>query len=126
MISHRTSFDVIVIGGGHAGCEAASAAARMGATTALVTHRFATVGEATAGVKEQRIALKNSVRHLAGHSITSKQVKAMDSAPGQSYLLTVDQLIGALRFRLLPPRDDHPGLWERLRELHTLLGKALK
>jgi len=39
-----TSLDVIVIGGGHAGCEAASAAARMGARTALVTHRFATVG----------------------------------------------------------------------------------
>jgi len=38
------SFDVIVIGGGHAGCEAASAAARMGAKTVLVTHRFATVG----------------------------------------------------------------------------------
>jgi tRNA uridine 5-carboxymethylaminomethyl modification enzyme len=37
-------FDVIVIGGGHAGCEAAAAAARMGAKTALVTHRFATVG----------------------------------------------------------------------------------
>jgi tRNA uridine 5-carboxymethylaminomethyl modification enzyme len=44
MISVPTSFDVIVIGGGHAGCEAASAAARMGATTALVTHRFATIG----------------------------------------------------------------------------------
>ena len=43
-MSSPTSFDVIVIGGGHAGCEAASAAARMGAKTALVTHRFATIG----------------------------------------------------------------------------------
>ncbi|NEW86984.1 FAD-dependent oxidoreductase, partial [Rhodopseudomonas sp. WA056] len=40
----RTSFDVIVIGGGHAGCEAAAAAARIGAATALVTHRYATIG----------------------------------------------------------------------------------
>src|SRR3990172_9614191 len=39
------AYDVIVIGGGHAGCEAASAAARMGAVTALVTHSFATIGE---------------------------------------------------------------------------------
>src|SRR5688572_16977900 len=39
-----SSFDIIVIGGGHAGCEAAAAAARMGAHVALVTHRFATVG----------------------------------------------------------------------------------
>jgi tRNA uridine 5-carboxymethylaminomethyl modification enzyme len=37
-------FDVLVVGGGHAGCEAAAAAARMGAVTALVTHRFATIG----------------------------------------------------------------------------------
>ena len=37
-------FDVVVIGGGHAGCEAAAAAARMGAQTALITHRFATIG----------------------------------------------------------------------------------
>ncbi len=38
-------FDVIIVGGGHAGCEAAAVAARMGARTALVTHRFATIGE---------------------------------------------------------------------------------
>lgn len=37
-------FDVVVIGGGHAGCEAAAAAARMGAKTALVTHSRATIG----------------------------------------------------------------------------------
>ncbi len=39
------SFDVIVVGGGHAGVEAAAAAARMGASVALVTHRFETIGE---------------------------------------------------------------------------------
>ncbi|MGF1620789.1 MAG: tRNA uridine-5-carboxymethylaminomethyl(34) synthesis enzyme MnmG [Rhodomicrobiaceae bacterium] len=39
------AYDVIVIGGGHAGCEAAAAAARMGAHTALITHRPETIGE---------------------------------------------------------------------------------
>jgi tRNA uridine 5-carboxymethylaminomethyl modification enzyme len=38
------TFDVIVIGGGHAGCEAAAAAARLGARTALLTHSFDTIG----------------------------------------------------------------------------------
>src|SRR5579872_4809287 len=37
-------FDVVVIGGGHAGCEAAAAAARFGASTALVTQRIETIG----------------------------------------------------------------------------------
>lgn len=38
-------FDVIVVGGGHAGCEAAAAAARMGAATSLITHRRSAIGE---------------------------------------------------------------------------------
>src|SRR5436190_4153226 len=44
MSAPSETFDVIVIGGGHAGCEAAAAAAHMGAKTALVTHRFSTIG----------------------------------------------------------------------------------
>ena len=39
------SFDVVVIGGGHAGCEAAAAAARLGVNTALFTHKIVTIGE---------------------------------------------------------------------------------
>ena len=39
------AFDVVVIGGGHAGCEAAAASARVGARTILLTHRIDTIGE---------------------------------------------------------------------------------
>ena len=39
------TFDVVVIGGGHAGCEAAAASARLGVNTALFTHKIETIGE---------------------------------------------------------------------------------
>ncbi|MBI1260254.1 MAG: tRNA uridine-5-carboxymethylaminomethyl(34) synthesis enzyme MnmG [Rhizobiales bacterium] len=41
----NSTYDVIVIGGGHAGCEAAAASARIGAETLLLTHKFSTIGE---------------------------------------------------------------------------------
>ncbi len=44
-MKNELSFDVVVIGGGHAGCEAAAASARLGVNTALFTHRFNTIGE---------------------------------------------------------------------------------
>ena len=44
-MSNETTFDVIVVGGGHAGCEAAAASARMRVNTALFTHKISTIGE---------------------------------------------------------------------------------
>jgi len=44
-MNNELKFDVVVIGGGHAGCEAAAASARLGVNTALFTHRFETIGE---------------------------------------------------------------------------------